>query len=163
MRKESDSCLTPRDLFNRLDATYNFTLDAAADCGSALLPRWCGSCGCAVQPDCLNHSVGVDGLAVDWGEEVVWCNPPYSDPLPWVVKASTARKAVLLLKSDTSTKAFRECWSNATEIYFLYPRLKFGGYGGDKTAPFGNMLAVFDSGNAESRPTIAAPLDWRTL
>lgn len=71
-----------------------------------------------------------NALECQWNAERVWCNPPYSDPLPWVRKAiketneGRCEEVVMLLKNDCSTKWFREAYDGGT-IVFLAPRIQF--------------------------------------
>jgi hypothetical protein len=148
----SDECTTPRFFFERVSKFYgDFTLDAAANCRNRHVPRFCGKCICETQGllyeghDISCKPENEDGLEHDWSEEIVWCNPPYSNVMPWIIKAQTARRAVLLLKSDHSTKWFREA-HESSRIILLSKRLKFGGYGKNQTPNFPSMLAVFGYG-----------------
>src|SRR5262245_30779473 len=63
-RHDSDLWSTPREFFAELDATYHFTLDPCA------LPEN-ATCATYFTPE-------QDGLAQDWGQDTVFCNPPYS-------------------------------------------------------------------------------------
>jgi phage N-6-adenine-methyltransferase len=61
---------TPLDFFNKLDAEFNFGLDAAALSNSALCDNWYG-------PDHPNLNKR-DCLTIEWDkEQTVWLNPPY--------------------------------------------------------------------------------------
>ncbi len=69
-----------------------------------------------------------EGLNTHWYNKV-WCNPPYSNPYPWVAKAhdevkvyGNAELAVLLLRFDPSTKLWRDYADKADEIYILTDR-----------------------------------------
>lgn len=66
-----------------------------------------------------------DGLAEgnDWGDEggLVWCNPPYADPLPWVEKAIQQAKdrnvtTIMLVNSDPSTEWFKRGLAGAQRL-----------------------------------------------
>lgn len=50
-----------------------------------------------------------NGLRANWRDHgLVWCNPPYDNPLPWVRKGlAEADEIIWLLKQDTSTE-----WGN---------------------------------------------------
>ncbi len=58
---------------------------------------------------CTKHN-GTDGLLGQWESVagLVFCNPPYSAPGPWVHKATEAKRGgaevLMLLKHDPSTK-----------------------------------------------------------
>lgn len=93
---------------------------------------------------------GISGLDVQWGS-VTWCNPPYSDIEPWILKAALERdrlkKSCLLIPCDPSTKNFRLCVDLGAKIYMISGRLAFlhpvtgKPIHGIKT---GSMLVVFE-------------------
>ncbi|MDG6881080.1 phage N-6-adenine-methyltransferase [Phocoenobacter uteri] len=66
-----------------------------------------------------------DALSVDWASKSkrIWCNPPYSDPLPFIEKAITesekGAKVVMLLNVDNSTRWFAKCVQHANKIVFV--------------------------------------------
>ena len=66
---------TPQDLFDELNAEFNFTLDPCASHENAKCSKY--------------YTIEENGLLQDWGNEVVFCNPPYSDNLQndWVKKS----------------------------------------------------------------------------
>lgn len=72
---------TPEYAFLPLDAEFNFGLDAAADLKNFLVPSFL--------------TKEQNALAVRWADHIlpfcgrtVWCNPPYSDIGPWMLKAA---------------------------------------------------------------------------
>ena len=73
---------TPQDFFEKYEARYHFTLDAAANADNAKNARY--------------FTEEEDGLAQDWGGHGsrVWCNPPYgrTSTRAWVRKASEEAK-----------------------------------------------------------------------
>ena len=73
--KGNDNFETPQELFNQLDAIFNFTVDAA--CTSE-------NCKC---PKGYYYDKGQDGLYADWGGERVFCNPPFSTKADFIKKA----------------------------------------------------------------------------
>lgn len=73
LNPDVDDRATDPVLFAKLHAEFAFTLDACALPHNAKLDRY-------VTPM-------QDGLKADWTGERVWCNPPYSNIRPWVVKA----------------------------------------------------------------------------
>lgn len=137
---------TPPEFFLELDQEFHFTVDVAASDNNALLPRY--------------YIASQDGLAQDWSMETIWCNPPYTDVLPWVRKAAASRflgaTTVLLLNSSTDTAWFHDyVWDNINhcprphvQIRFLRGRLQFqdelGNPGLSPTKP--NMLVIFGPG-----------------
>lgn len=110
-----DFTQTPRWLFNALHLEFNFILDVAALPVSAL-------CESYLTPD-------EDALSVDWGDYIpaderspwCWCNPPYSDIGPWVVKAMVEQHngigTVLLVPQDQSAEWYPG--DNASEIRII--------------------------------------------
>lgn len=88
----NDEWATPDELFRGYNWEFGFTLDAAARAHNSKLPAYCQ-----------------DGLADSWVGERVWCNPPYSQILPWVEKAAArqADVAVFLLPVRTGTDWWR--------------------------------------------------------
>lgn len=105
----SDNWATPKDLFDKLNAEFNFDFD----------------------PCPLNSEF--DGLQIEWGKSN-FINPPYSRELKekFVKKAIEESKkgktCVMLLPVSTSTKLFHEhIQPNAKEIRFLKGRVKFAG------------------------------------
>ncbi len=154
--KQSDECHTPLDLFAYCDKRWGpFTLDAAATFYNCLCPRWCGPLGSldfSLLPSLASDHLGTDGLAVSWQNEVVWCNPPYSRNavLPFVQKAPTAKRCVMLLKADFSPSWAQEAWRTANDILLIQGRVAFGGPGAlvngkRQGAAFSSMLVVWRS------------------
>ncbi len=74
---------TPPGLFELLHGIFRFTVDAAASDANALLPRYWTE----------RH----DALRQDWSQETVFCNPPFNNIGPFLAKARTARKALVLV------------------------------------------------------------------
>lgn len=63
---------------------------------------------------------------VEWGAEggLAWCNPPYAEPLPWIVKAVQQAKdrdvtTVFLLNSDASTAWFKKALDAGSQIIHI--------------------------------------------
>lgn len=180
MTKPSDNCTTPKEFFEVCNHLWGpFTIDVAANCQHDTVAQvslnnqdrddrcgdYCGECVCDPGTGyCLGYQASSNGLLHDWRDEVVWCNPPYSNPRPWVAKAPTAKRCVMLLKADTSTAWWRDAIALAGEVLFLKKRLVFGGYGGGKnTAKFPNVLVVWDPlyfVRRTGKPHITLSWDW---
>lgn len=65
-----------------------------------------------------------DTLTTDWQGRYCWMNPPYSNPLPFVLRAIQQsvlhnKTVVMLLNVDGSTKWFDMCVRNAKEIVYI--------------------------------------------
>ena len=125
---------TPKDLFDKLNAIHNFTLDVAASSSNALCDEWFGL-------DHVNESRR-DGLTAQWYGRV-WCNPPYGRVIKdWVKKASEHDDlVVMLLPSRTDTKWFHELVLPYAEVQFIKGRLKFGG--SKLGAPFPSIIVTY--------------------
>lgn len=119
---KSDHWQTPEDFYALLDSEFHFTLDP-----------------------CPLYSLH-DGLTLSWEGHTVFCNPPYSDIRPWVMKAykellSHNVTTVLLLPARTDTQWFHDLILPRCEIRFIRGRLRFGG--SKQNAPFPSMICIF--------------------
>ena len=131
---KSNEWTTPQDLFDRLNAIYNFNLDPASTDDNA---------------KCEKHFTEADdGLQQNWGGYSVFCNPPYGKEIPkWVKKAyeesrKPGTKVVMLIPARTDTAWFHD-YCVKGKIEFLRGRLKFGG--SKNSAPFPSMIVEFSS------------------
>ena len=138
---------TPPDLFDALDAEFEFTLDVCASPKTAKVARY------FTEVD--------DGLAQDWNGERCWMNPPYGrDVYRWVEKASTQTGGVVvaLLYARTDTRWWHDhVWDGdlhapraGVEIRFLCGRVRFG-LDGDfgRPAPAPSVIVIFRGGKDE--------------
>ena len=105
---------TPKWVFDLLGVTFD--IDVAAPLGGV---PWI--------PALKSYSQADDGLTQPW-HGLVWCNPPYSDILPWVRRLNKHGNGVALLP-HTKGGWRREVWANAdgitewqtlTEIRFMH-------------------------------------------
>lgn len=133
---ETDDWATPQDLFDQLDAEFNFDTDVCASEFNAKCPSF--------------YSAEDDGLSQEW-TGTCWMNPPYGEVIgQWVRKARESAEAgatvVCLVPARVDTGWW---WDNclAGEIRFLRGRLRFGGAAG---APFPSAVVVFGP-NVEPR------------
>lgn len=126
---KTDLFATPQDLFNKLNAIYSFTLDPCATHENYKCNYF--------------FTKEDDGLSRDWGQEVVFMNPPYGREIgKWVKKAyESGCKVVCLLPARTDTKWFHD-YCTKGRIEFLKGRLKFGEH--KNPAPFPSMIVVFN-------------------
>lgn len=131
---KTDKWATPQAFFDRLNEEFHFTLDPCALPENAKCKRF--------------FSPAENGLAQNWGGEIVFCNPPYGRAIyDWVRKCSAeAQKpdtiVVALLPARTDTRYFHEfIYNKAQEIRFVKGRLKFGN--SKNAAPFPSMVVVF--------------------
>ena len=84
-----------------------------------------------------------DCLHQDWPQNC-YVNPPYSNPLPFVLKAIEQHKKsggviILLLKLDTTTKWFKALADAGAHFLFFAERLH---YSDKDSAPFPSVLAI---------------------
>lgn len=129
--KASDEWETPDALFQRLNAKYQFVIDAAASAKNTKVG--------------LYWSFEDDALTKIWSDVNgwIWCNPPYSKCAEFVQTAAQSNSnTVMLLPARTDTRWFHDWVYNRAEIQFLRGRLKFSG--SKNSAPFPSMVVVFN-------------------
>ena len=130
---KTDNWATPQKLFNELDAEFHFTLDVCATSENAKCNRY--------------FTPEIDGLSQFWGNDTVWCNPPYGRAIgEWVKRAFDTHcinnnTIVMLLPARTDTKWFHQYIYGKAEIRFIKGRLKFGS--STNSAPFPSMIVIF--------------------
>lgn len=140
--KATDEWATPREFFAKLDAEFEFDVDAAASRENAKCRVWYGE--------------KIDALALkSWATTPcsIWLNPAYSHCREFIAKAAEeARKGctvVCLVPSRTDTRWWHEhVWDDekhqpreGVEIRFIRGRLKFGG--SKNSAPFPSVIVIF--------------------
>jgi len=164
---------TPPDVFDPLDAEFDFTLDVAAARHNAKCRRYFAlGPSPAFNPKQLAlfdevpvgdpDAVAIDGLAQEWGaKERVWCNPPFSNIEPWVAKAHGCAATVVMLLPANRTE--QPWWQTYVEPYrdgypywtplqtrFLAGRRCFRNRGASITnrtsrnPPFGVVIVIWD-------------------
>ena len=107
---------TPWELFNKLDQRFDFTIDGAAEADNTKCSRF-------ISPEQNAHKAVLS-------TETIFCNPPYSDMLPWVrtfIRWSEYNEVVVLCQDRTDTIWWRELVAAASEVAFLYGRVNFIG------------------------------------
>lgn len=108
---------TPDFVFEYYDNRFNFNCDVAcSDENRMVSEHWITE-----EDDALLYS----NL---WSSRN-WCNPPYSNIMPWVEKAIYEMKrgclTVMLIPADTSVKWFKKAYDNCSECHFISGRLAF--------------------------------------
>lgn len=82
-----------------------------------------------------NLEEGRDGLKEDWSE-LTWCNPPFSDILPWLQKAFQEARlgntSCVIMPDNPETKYCQYAWNHADTIIRMPFRLQFLRPNGDK-------------------------------
>lgn len=134
----NDLWRTPPEVFNELDREFDFVADMASTDDNYLCESY--------------YTEEEDSLLINWDMSVsfgcgvgfdrqayVWCNPPYSNPMPWVKKALEAQKdglgVVMLLNNDDSVGWFAEALKGVSEIRRIVADEKpTGGYASGRLA-----------------------------
>lgn len=106
---------TPKFVFDYYNKRFDFKMDVASSDENKLCE--------------LNLTESDNALESNWSIWGNWCNPPYSNIMPWVKKAveqyEEGRLVVMLIPADTSVKWFKEAFENCTECHFISGRLAF--------------------------------------
>jgi len=171
---------TPPDVFDPLNAEFRFTLDVAASKQNAKCARFYAKSpeetvftraqGALWQAKMAElGALGFDGLSYEWARnEIVWCNPPFSDIAPWVQKAHESACTVVMLLPANRTE--QPWWQRYVEPYrdkrlgvvstrFLAGRRSFMHHGeriGNSTSkapPFGVVVVIWDRRSAPGMGT----------
>ena len=140
---------TPQKFFDKLDAMYHFTFDAAASHMNAKCDFYCTKDGFYVKTEGVPMLyTEADGLASSWHGHTVWCNPPYGrkETGLWVAKAIAESvnetKVCMLLPARTDTAWWHDYVERSAHHYeFIRGRLKFEG--ATSGAPFPSVLVFF--------------------
>ena len=136
---------TPWELFNKLDRRFNFTIDGAAEASNTKCDRF-------ISPEQNAHKT-------ELSTETIFCNPPYSDMLPWVrtfIRWSQNNEVVILCQDRTDTIWWRELVAAASEVVFLYGRVNFIG-----TETGNNRGAVVVGLGTRWERQVCLSWDWR--
>jgi phage N-6-adenine-methyltransferase len=144
-----DDRATTREVFDPIAARFGgFTVDVAASEENTKCDRF--------------YSLEDDGLMQSWAGERVWCNPPYSDLMPWIRKAwvehATTEVIAMLLPANRTEQSW---WQDMVEPYrdrprsplsveFIAGRLRFlragqAVIGANERPPFGCCLLIWQS------------------
>lgn len=134
---KSDEWSTPKELFDRLNAEFRFTLDV---------------CASAVNAKCDTYYTKEDDALTQSWVGVCWMNPPYGRGIgEWMKKARESALAgatvVCLVPVRTDTRWWQENIENergeffASEVRFLAGRLRFGD--APNCAPFPSAIVVY--------------------
>src|SRR5262249_3226 len=116
-RHLTDARETPASIFNPVQQEFGITLDVCADAANTKVPHHYFS------PD-------DDGLSQDWGQEICWMNPPFSQVRLWLRKALDSVQAgatvICLVKHTPGVGWWRELIPPAAEVRAL-GRVRFVG------------------------------------
>lgn len=106
----SDDWYSPKWVFDALGVTFDLDV-AAPPGGGPFVP-------------CRQYlTQAEDGLATPW-EGLIWMNPPYSKPAPWVAKFLRHGNGIALLPVAKS-KWFYDLWESSTESVVLGTKVEF--------------------------------------
>lgn len=110
-----DTWQTPWDIVDNINRDRPLTMDVACDVHNAKAP--------VAVTDAFNTNwADLHALVGGW----VWCNPPYSDPSPWVDAIISYRlPTILLINVASSAKWFHDCIENAGEWWVFKGRIAF--------------------------------------
>lgn len=147
---DTDTRITPDEIFAPLHRHHRFTIDVAASAANARVPRF--------------FDRAANGLARSWRDEVAWANPPFSGLQDWVRKAfhevreGGCLKVVLLLPANRTEQPW---WHDYVEPYRdqpdgfcrtkFIPRRRSFGTSGNPTGkyagspPFGIVLVTYEA------------------
>jgi len=118
-------------LFDALNAEFGFTLDPCCSDENAKCKR--------------HFTVYDNGLAKDWGTEIVFMNPPYGREIGhWMRKAFESARhgatVVCLIPARTDT-AWWHRYAMKGDIRFMRGRVRF--QGAENGAPFPSAVVIF--------------------
>lgn len=123
----ADDWYTPKWVFD--DLGIDFDLDV---CAPKEKLEWI--------PAKKHFSVDVDGLSQQWGG-VVWMNPPYSKPSPWIDRFLEHNNGVALVPMSKSAW-FQKVWQSEAEIVLLPTAMKFEMPDGGKKQIFMQTILI---------------------
>lgn len=135
---------TPQDLFDKVNAIFDFKIDLAARADNTKCPVWIGETDGADGKGLLTEDIRtlLDRKGVyPW--EWAWCNPPYGPNGCGKIMEAILRvsNTVSLIPAPVGAKWFLEqVWKKADTIVFFHGRLKFEGAPGK--AMFDSVLVV---------------------
>ena len=138
---------TPQNFFDKLDAQFEFTLDACATEANAKCDKY--------------FTAEQDGLAQDWKGHTVFVNPPYGRGIgTWLQKGYQESLqhntlVVMLIPARTDTKWWHDYVMKAKEVHLVKGRLKFGD--SENAAPFPSAVVVFHSDTLYKSPIALTP------
>jgi hypothetical protein len=119
---------TPAALFDSLHREFAFTLDGASEEGNGLLPL-----------------ASTAANRIHWRGHRVFCNPPWSNILPFVEHAPCADLAVLLVPARVNCRWFHRALElGATPRFFCgKPKFEHPDGGKSSNSPVDCLLLVF--------------------
>lgn len=141
-----DDRALPTSDFSALNSRFRFTVDVAAAAHNTKCAKY--------------FSVAENGLCQSWAGERVYCNPPYSDIMPWVMKAWQERLSEVIVMLLPANRTEQGWWQDGIEPFrdrpgsvlrceFLPGRLRFlkpgqRSIGPNERPPFGCVLCIWE-------------------
>ena len=147
-----DKWRTPPEVFNTLNKEFEFYSDMAACSNNSVCDEFYDE-----EDDSLSFNWN-DQLDNDmgYGNKYVWCNCPYSNPMPWVKKAIEAQSdglgVVMLLNADCSVGWFAEAAKYVSEIRFIIGDEKEGKPGKYASGRLGFLNEKGEPVNGNNKP-----------
>ena len=154
---------TPRQVFNAVNGRIPMVADVAASQLNALLPVYLTE---------ADNALTYQWRLVAKSGQYVWCNPPYSKPLPWVRKAAKQQNqqigTVMLLFADPSPQWFITALQHVSEVWqvvngrlsYINPVTGKAKRGNDRPSCF---LIFEPGGRPASVPVITRYIDCQQL
>ena len=123
-----DLWMTPKFVFDYYNKRFNFNIDMACSDENCLCPT-----GISDVDDALLHETFAEYVieAMNITNQItVWCNPPYSNIMPWVSMVveyvETYEVTIaMLLPADTSVLWFKYAFENCAECHLISGRISF--------------------------------------
>jgi len=106
-----DDWYTPPSLFEAMEVTFD--IDVCAPPGGV---PWI--------PAKTYFTENDDGLTQPW-VGFVWCNPPYSNPSPWLDTMRKHGNGIILVRADLSSGAYYRAFTDANYLHVPRGRLQF--------------------------------------
>ena len=107
----NDEMYTPAWIFEALK--LKFDLDVSAPAG-----------GAPYVPCNKYYTINDDGLMQSW-HGLVWCNPPYSKPSPWVDKWLSHGEGLALLPLSGNSQWWQRLWHSKAKVIMMKPNVGF--------------------------------------
>jgi hypothetical protein len=107
----NDEMYTPSWIFQALNT--EFDLDVASP-----------ENGTGIVPAKQFYSIKDNGLVQAWNG-LVWMNPPYSKPAPWIDKWLEHNNGLALLPLSGNSKWFRKLWLSECPVVLITPNTSF--------------------------------------
>jgi hypothetical protein len=134
---DTDDWYTPPWVFAGMHADFNIDVASPPD----PLP-WIPAAG--------HYCLADDGLEQPW-RGLVWCNPPFSDPLPWARRWAKHPAGCFLIRSDLSGRAGHTAFAAASSLYAPRRRMQFvNGHGRTLNANRPNSSVVIFGRGSEA-------------